>query len=138
MEALWNIFMGVSILFGIDPRVLLTIAAIESDFNPDAINPISGATGIMQVMPCEAGEAFRDRPPQHELLRPEINVYWGAKILTEYLERYGDMGRALSAYFAGPSYVEKHGLHPDYLARYRSTWDVLFRNPATETGAPQS
>jgi len=35
----------------IDPTLVLAIAAVESKFNPEPVNPATGARGLMQIMP---------------------------------------------------------------------------------------
>lgn len=41
---------------GVDPEAALTVAFLESRFNPDAVNPASGAKGLFQIVPGRAGE----------------------------------------------------------------------------------
>lgn len=83
---------------GLNPSLLAGIWDFESSGNPGAINKSSGATGLGQVMPREAGAMFRDRPSQQELLNPETNAEWSARILKSGLDRYGSEDKALAAY----------------------------------------
>jgi hypothetical protein len=71
--------------YSIDPHVVAAVIMIESSGNPNAINPESGATGLGQIMPQEAGELFSDRPTQAELLDPETNIEWTCKLLHYYI-----------------------------------------------------
>jgi murein DD-endopeptidase MepM/ murein hydrolase activator NlpD len=82
--------------YGLNPALLAGVWDFESAGNPGAINRSSGATGLGQVMPREAG--FRDRPTQQELLDPATNADWSARILKSGLDRYGSEDKALAAY----------------------------------------
>jgi soluble lytic murein transglycosylase-like protein len=71
---------------GIDPTLVLAVAAVESKFKPGAVNPASGAKGLMQIMP----RWHRDKilsvggEPSLLLIAPNFDV--GATILGEYLD----------------------------------------------------
>jgi murein DD-endopeptidase MepM/ murein hydrolase activator NlpD len=82
--------------YGLDPSLLAGVVDFESSGNPRAINKSSGATGLGQVMPRERG--FPDRPTQAELLDPDTNLDWSARILKSGLDRYGSEDKALAAY----------------------------------------
>lgn len=80
----------------LDPTLLAGVVDFESSGNPQAVNTSSGATGLGQVMPREAG--FADRPTRQELLDPATNLDWSARILKSGLDRYGTEDQALAAY----------------------------------------
>jgi soluble lytic murein transglycosylase-like protein len=84
---------------GIDPTLVLAVAAVESKFKPRAVNQATGAKGLMQVMP----KWHQDKvlgvggEPSLLLIAPNINV--GAAILAEYLEAEdGNIEDALGHY----------------------------------------
>jgi soluble lytic murein transglycosylase-like protein len=70
---------------GIDPTLVLAVAAVESKFKPQAVNPSTGAKGLMQVMPkWHQDKVLRvGGEPSLLLIAPNINV--GAAILAEYV-----------------------------------------------------
>lgn len=88
---------------GVDYAVALGLIDVESDFNTEAVNPVSGCYGLCQLNPTyfPAG------------LTPAENIDTGIAYLAEQLHRYnGDMEAALTAYNAGydtgrREYVEK-------------------------------
>lgn len=86
---------------GIEPLVVLAIIWMESKGNPDEFHHISLATGLMQVIPREAGGRFEGRPTIEQLKDPRTNVEWGARILQDYLNRKGSLYEALYHYSGG-------------------------------------
>ncbi len=109
-------------LYGRDPNLVLAIIAEESDFNPKAISVV-GATGLMQVMP----HWKRVLAINGDLTDPETNIRAGLQILGFYLEMYGDLEMALTAYNRGPGPVDaalrkgaspNNGYAPKVLATY--------------------
>jgi soluble lytic murein transglycosylase len=105
---------------GIPPALVKAVIAAESAFDSDAVSQ-KGAQGLMQLMPETALEMGVLDP-----LEPAQNVRGGASYLRAMIDRYGDLGRALAAYNAGPTTVDRYGGIPpfqetqDYVARVLS------------------
>ena len=79
----------------LDPYLVAAVIRVESGYDPFAVSR-SGAMGLMQVMPFWRKE-FDDLDAN--LMKPEVNLTLGCRILKRYLERYrGDRIRALGAY----------------------------------------
>jgi hypothetical protein len=96
---------------GIDPRLALSVAEIESSFNPDAMNPESGATGLFQLMPATAKRRgvtdFRD---------PIQNIQAGIGELKDLLGTYNnDVVLSLRRYNGSPRASE--ALTNDYVQK---------------------
>ena len=84
-----------------DPDLVLAIMAVESDFHPEAISSV-GAVGLMQVMP----HWKRVLGIQADLADISTNIHYGLTVLGFYLEMYGDLEMALTAYNRGPGPVD--------------------------------
>jgi hypothetical protein len=80
--------------YGVDPNIALGVAEQESNFNPDARNKKSGATGVMQLMPKTAkGLGVKDSK------NPEQNVDAGVRYLSTLHEKHGgNTDKALAEY----------------------------------------
>lgn len=92
---------------GLDPDLLASLIWKESRGEALAVGP-SGATGLMQVMPKEAG--FTWRPTRDALLDPDLNVFWGARTLSIVVQQgEGDIFNALAAYNGGWRQVSYRG-----------------------------
>jgi len=101
---------------GLDPDLVVAVAAVESGFRPTAVSP-KGAQGVMQLMPGTARDLGVSDP-----LDPAANVDAGTRYLRDLLARFdGDLSKALAAYNAGPGAVARHqGVPP-----YRETRDYV-------------
>ena len=83
----------------LDPDLIAAIIMAESQGDTDTLSS-SGAVGLMQVMPSETG--FAERPSAEELTDPDVNLAFGARLLTQILEEArGDLFTALTAYHGG-------------------------------------
>src|SRR5258708_4739675 len=84
---------------GIAPTLGLASAAVESKFKPGAVNPTTGAKGLMQIMPRWHQDKIHGigGEPSLMLIAPNISV--GAAIMAEYLDAEdGDIQDALGHY----------------------------------------
>lgn len=94
---------------GLDPDLVMAVAAVESGFRPAAVSP-KGARGVMQLMPGTARDLGVADP-----LDPAANVDGGTRYLRDLLARFdGDLPKALAAYNAGPGAVTRHQGVPPY------------------------
>jgi hypothetical protein len=112
--------------YGLDPLLVASVAAAESNFNPHAISP-KNAQGVMQLMP-ETSLRLGVRNP----FDPAESINAGARYLRELLDRFhGDLKLALAAYNAGSDRVDQYqGVPP-----YRETRDYVRR---VTQGLPQT
>ncbi len=92
----------------VSPALVKAVIAAESRFNSGAVSH-KGAQGLMQLMPKTA--AMLGVADQ---FAAEYNVRGGVRYLREMLDRYGDMNRALAAYNAGPTAVDRYRGVPPY------------------------
>ena len=102
---------------GVDPFTWLGIVSKESEFNPNAKNPTSGACGYAQIYPCIPG------------LTPEENIAEGLKRYKGFLSQCsGDVKCALNRYSGGggSSYINEvqarasmiKGVNPDIVSSF--------------------
>jgi soluble lytic murein transglycosylase len=92
----------------VQPALVKAVIAAESNFDPGAVSR-KGARGLMQLMPETAQELGVD-----DSFEPSDNVRGGTRYLRSMLDRYGDLSRAIAAYNAGPTAVDRHGGIPPY------------------------
>jgi hypothetical protein len=82
---------------GLDPLLLLAVAAVESSFNPLA-ESVVGAKGLMQVIPKWHRRKLEDVGGDDMIFDPEANILLGARILKEYVHRTGTLEAGLQFY----------------------------------------
>ncbi len=91
--------------YGIDPRLVACLVAVESSFRPAAISS-SGAIGLGQLKP-ETAKWLGVMDPYD----PIDNLSGVAKYLSYLLNRYnGSVQHALAAYFQGQGTIDKRGI----------------------------
>ena len=82
---------------GLDPLLLLAVAAVESSFNPLA-ESVMGAKGLMQIIPKWHREKLQVVGGDAALFDPQANILLGARILKEYVHRAGTLEAGLQFY----------------------------------------
>lgn len=73
-----NLIVAYSHLFGLDPNVALSVAEVESNFNPKVVGSL-GEVGIFQIRP-----EFYKMFSRKQLMSTETNVMLGVKLLASY------------------------------------------------------
>jgi soluble lytic murein transglycosylase-like protein len=127
--------------FGIDPKLALSVIAVESNFEPRA-HSHKDARGLMQLIP-ETAERFNVK----DAFDPRQNVRGGLAYLRFLLAYYrGDVVLVAAAYNAGEKAVDRHGGIPPYeetqgyvrkvLALYRSAFHPFDARLAQSLRAP--
>lgn len=91
----------------IDVNLLLSIAKVESNFNPNAVSS-AGAQGMMQIMPSTAS-GLGINP-----MNPTQAIYGAAQLLNEKLGAFKTPALAAAAYNAGDNAVRAYGGIPPY------------------------
>jgi soluble lytic murein transglycosylase-like protein len=93
---------------GLPGELISAVIATESQYRPDAVSPV-GAVGLMQLMPGTAQALGVNEP-----LDPRQNILGGARYLSQQLQQFGSVEKALAAYNAGPRAVERYGGIPPF------------------------
>jgi soluble lytic murein transglycosylase-like protein len=95
--------------FGLDPKLVLAVIAVESSFQVDAVSSAK-AQGLMQLIPATAA-----RFGVRNVFDAEQNIRGGMAYLRWLLERFkGNVTLALAGYNAGEGAVDKYGGVPPY------------------------
>lgn len=140
-EDLQRFSVQTSLDLGIDPAAELAKIGIESEFNPNAMGPVtkSGerAHGPAQIMPSTA-RAYAQKygqDPDKVLSDPFENIKFGAHYFNDQLDQFGDAESAARAYNAGPAAVEKSKHYKetnDYVNRFNTAREHYARDLAPQ------
>jgi soluble lytic murein transglycosylase-like protein len=92
-------------LYNIPYARLKAIVAVESGFNPDAKNPGSSATGLMQLTRAAADQVRADHANMRD---PRANIMAGAAYMAWIRRHYfTDIDLATQSYYAGAGAVTR-------------------------------
>jgi|WetSurMetagenome_2_1015567.scaffolds.fasta_scaffold618024_1 hypothetical protein len=110
--------------YQLDPSLIQSIIATESDFNPKAVSP-KGAQGLMQLMPATAA-----RLGVSNSFDPEQNIRGGVQHFRWLMDNFNnDLNLSLAAYNAGENLVQRLGRVPEiketreYVKKVTSQYD---------------
>ena len=100
---------------GVDPRLALAHAYVESGFDMRSVSP-ANAIGVMQVIPSSGEWASRLVGRRLNLLDPHDNAVAGVAII-RYLQSNADgVDQGIAGYYQGLGGVRKNGMKPDTVA----------------------
>lgn len=119
-EEMNKFFEEAAETFGVDVKLLKSIAKQESNFVANAVSK-AGAVGVMQLMPTTATSlGVTDSYDAYQ------NIMGGAKYISSLLTKYnGDVSLALAAYNAGSGNVAKYGGIPPFTETQNYVQKVL-------------
>jgi hypothetical protein len=128
--------------YQLDPSLIHSIIATESDFNPKAVSP-KGAQGLMQLMPSTAA-----RLGVTNSFDPEQNIRGGVQHFRWLMDNFNnDLQLSLAAYNAGENLVQRLGRVPEiketreYVKKVTAKYDKKQLNaqpPSQQTAQYQS
>jgi hypothetical protein len=104
VQEAWTIGHAV----GLDPTLILAIAAIESRFNPFAQSAM-GAQGLMQVMTRVHVDKYEPFGGTHAAFDPIANLKVGVQVLRECIARAGGLEAGLRWYVGAANSADDGG-----------------------------
>lgn len=116
----------------LDPELIRAIVYNESRYDPNARNPKSGATGLMQLLPKWHTKRALNLGVT-DLYDPYGNIMTGCDFLNELMQKYS-FNYAISYYAGGYNYANAYG---DYPSAYQCTlYETIadFRSGAIDLG----
>ncbi|QOR46449.1 lytic transglycosylase domain-containing protein [Trueperella pecoris] len=110
---------------GVDPKLALAHAFVESGFNANAVSP-ANAIGTMQVIPSSGTWASQMVGRQLNLLNPYDNIVAGVAIIRSLQRSADSLEQGIAGYYQGLGGVRKYGMRPDtvnYVAKVKAAMD---------------
>jgi soluble lytic murein transglycosylase-like protein len=99
--------------------------AVESSFDPNAESS-AGAQGLMQVHTRVHTGKFEPFGGAEAAYDPVANIKVGARILSEYVSRYGDVAAGLKAY-VGAALLASDGGYSTKVLKRQAEFDAVLR-----------
>jgi hypothetical protein len=113
---------------GLDPTLILAIAAIESRFNPFAQSAM-GAQGLMQVMTRVHVDKYEPFGGTHAAFDPIANLKVGVQVLRECIARAGGLEAGLRWYVGAANLADDGGYLSKVLSEQGHMKRVASGNP---------
>lgn len=124
VQEAWTIGQRV----GLDPTLILAIAAIESRFNPFAQSAM-GAQGLMQVMTRVHVDKYEPFGGTHAAFDPIANLKVGVQVLRECIARAGGLEAGLRWYVGAANLADDGGYLSKVLSEQGHMKRVASGNP---------
>ncbi|NLD56075.1 MAG: lytic transglycosylase domain-containing protein [Burkholderiaceae bacterium] len=125
--------------YRVDPHLVLAVIAVESSFDYRAAS-VAGAEGLMQVLTRVHASKFERFGGVDAAWEPLANIRVGTRILSEYIDRYGDIAAGLKAY-VGAALLPSDGGYGAKVLDRRDEFDAVVRAldaPVIEAGSGSS
>lgn len=115
--------------YDIEPELLQAIAAVESGYRVEALNPNnsdgSRDIGLMQINSMHLPRLAKQGITEERLLtEPCLSVEVGASILAEFIQRFGYNWTAVGSYNAGVA-PEREALRLRYAEKIWAQYEAL-------------
>ena len=118
---------------GVETHLVHSVIRAESNYNPNAVSP-KGAQGIMQLIPSTAR-----RFGVSNAFDAKENIQGGVRYLRFLLDYYqGDYAKAIAAYNAGESAVDKYNGVPPFAETQNYVYQVARNLKAARQAAPKT
>jgi hypothetical protein len=108
-EELAEVIYEEAIRYNHDPKFILAVIAIESEFHNWSVSE-KGAKGLMQIMPYVAQSIAQEIGIEwsgdRTLFNPFLNIRIGIYYLSQLILDFRDLRLAMTAYNYGPTYVK--------------------------------
>ena len=94
-------FLEASKKYNINPKMLYSIAKVESNLNPKALSKNgnrSSDIGLMQINSVHLSFLKKYGIEKDDLFNPKINIYVGAWVLRSCVNKHGENYKALNCY----------------------------------------
>ncbi|MDD6716941.1 MAG: transglycosylase SLT domain-containing protein [Firmicutes bacterium] len=110
----------------VPPSLVYAMIDEESGFDADCVSDTNDY-GLMQINSINRDQ-LADEYHAADLLNPYQNVYCGVKIISSYIEKYGDYNKALMAYNMGEYGAEKAWEDGVKVSKYSEQILALMKN----------
>lgn len=110
-----SMIVSVARQLGVDPKLALAHAFVESGFDATAVSP-ANAVGTMQVIPSSGQWASQLVGRNLDLLDPYDNVVAGVAIIRSLQSSAANLDQGIAGYYQGLGGVRKYGMRPDTVA----------------------
>jgi len=119
-----NCYLDAGTSYDIDPLLLYSIAEVESNHDPDAVNNSNGlAIGLMQIHDWWFPLLQTYHISTSDLFDPCQNLMVGAWILKQQISIFGNTWNSVGAYYAGTGKSDKiQRLRSNYAAKVFSVY----------------
>lgn len=96
-----NYFVEAGKYYNVEPWLIWAMGKVESGHNPRAVNRNKNGTydiGIMQINSIHLKRLSKYGIRERDLYTPKVNIFVGAFILKECINKYGNNWNAVSCY----------------------------------------